>query len=261
MKIALTIALAILATSVDTGYSQGKKYELPKDKEEAVITMGSSGGFRIRAAVKPEPLISIYPDGRVVAGKTNPNVARSEWKLKPKELTALLDFCIKENELLKHTSAGIKAAIDGTGKRVLIADAPNTDIMINVNNKPHKISVYALFFVARQFGDVDSIKQVAAVEKRLKKIQITTVVGGPEALGKIVKLANEEILTKDKKAPKFKDAHVNYAQKTVDGKVQLSLSQNEQDAKGVTTASFSVQVVIRKDADPLMTGRVDRRKK
>jgi hypothetical protein len=261
MKLALAIAFSVLLVSSNDSFSADEKYVFPKDKEVPVLTLASSGGFRIRQPVKPEPLVSIYADGRVVAGKTNPNVASSEWKMTPKQLKTLLDFCVKKNDLLSHTSAAIKAAIDGTGKRVMIADAPNTDIAININGKNHKVSVYALFFVARQFGKVESIKQVSAIEKELKRFHTLAVLGGPKELAKLLKLANEEMAAKDKQAPKFTAKNVTYAQKTVNGKTQMSMSHNEKDAKGLTTASFSVQVALEEGEEPLVTPRVYRRKK
>ena len=253
-----SIALTILATNC---WAQSDEYQLPEDKSKPIITMQATGGFRMRPKVKPEPMLSIYPDGKVVAGKTWDGIGRAEWKISQKEIQALLKFCIKENKMHEHTTDGIQKAIKESGKRVMVADAPSTEISINTKDKQNTVSVYALTFAKRQFSGIKAIGNVAAVEQRLKQIHALTVVGGPEKMEKIFKAVNEAMKKKDENAPKLDTSDLGYAQKREDGTVKMSISKQIKTDDGKMKANYIANVSIKKDGKPEIAANVFRPRK
>ncbi len=259
MKNTLLGSLALILFLSSSLAAQSDEYVLPDDKSKPVITMEMTGGFRMRPTEKPEPYISIFPDGKVVAGKTNPQQSRKEWNLSRDELQELMKFCIKENSMLEITSASIKKAIDESGKRIMVADAPNTDIMIKTAEKENKVSVYALFFARKQFGDIDSVKKVCAVEKKLKQLHTLTVLGGKEKMKEALKLANAEIKSQDKNSPELTADDVNSAFAQKDGSVRVSIGKQITNEQGMAQASYNVSVVFEKGKKGSAQGRVWKR--
>ncbi len=257
MKIAISGAI-VLFFMTSVCWAQSDEYQMPEDKSKPVITMQSVGGFRMRPKVKPEPMLSIYPDGKVVAGRTWDGIGRAEWKLSYKEIQALLKFCIKENKMLEHTTEGIQKAIKDSGKRVMIADAPSTEIMINTKDKQNTVSVYALQFATRQFSSIKAIGQVAAVEQRLKKIHAMTVVGGPKKMDEIFKAVNAALKEKDKDAPTMDLSNLGYAQKRDNGTVRMSIAKQVKNDTGQMKANYMANVSIPEGKKPEIKANVFR---
>ena len=262
IRLTLTFSIVSILLMTESIDAQSDEYVLPDDKSKPVITMQMSGGFRVRPVEKPEPLISIYPDGKVVAGKTGPNVARVEWKMDRKQLQALFKFCIKENNLMEISTESIKKAIADSGQRIMVADAPNTDIMIQTAEKKNRLSVYALYFANNQFGDkIASVRNVSNVEKELKRVHALAVLGGQEKFDVLLKQVNKAMKEKDKAAPVFKSTHLTYAQKTSNGLIRCSFSNTQKDERNQMVASFSAQVAFAKGKkEPTITARAYRRK-
>lgn len=228
-------------------FAQSDEYILPKDKKTPVVVLEYTGGFRMRTDEKPEPMLTIYPDGRVVAGKTSPQIKRVEWKMKGWDLQKLLKLCIKENGFMDSSTEKIKKAIADSGQRVMIADAPSTEITINTEEQKNKVSVYALMFVARDMKGIEGIKELANIERALKKVHSLAIIGGPEEFEKVIEFANKELQKKFPDSITLNADDLGYASARSDGKKTISLSRNKTDDKGRAIWMYNVNIAIDED--------------
>jgi ubiquinone/menaquinone biosynthesis C-methylase UbiE len=230
--------------------SQSDDIELKDDKDNPVITLQYTGGFRRRPTEEPETMISVFADGRVVAGRTNPRIKRVEMKIDNKVLQQLLQFCIKDNGFMEMTTESIKKEIEASGKRVMIADAPSTEIMIATKDKENKVSVYALTFVMRQMSDIESVQKMGKIDQRLKRLHTLTVVGGTDGMKKMLAVANKALKEKEKDAKPFTAADATFASATSDGAISASFNRQVKDETGKVVKTYMAKIGVKKDGEP-----------
>ncbi len=155
----------------------------PIDKEQPVIVMNYTGGFRAPDPVgfTPTPFLRVYADGRVVTGQNAPKQPTFELKLDPAEIQKLADFMINQHQFNAMETKRIAAKIKAIPDRMQIADAPTTEITLTTEEGSHTCAVYALGLAASQMKSIDEIGHLSKIEGRLKSLQCVATLGVEQA--------------------------------------------------------------------------------
>lgn len=228
-------------------------FDLPSDKDTPVFTFDYSGGFRMRPpeGFVRKPQLQIFPDGRVLRSPNAPNLPSSEIVITQVELQAFLKTVVDEYEFYGVDPAEIKAEIEKTDKRIMIADAPNVDVSILLGQGSHEVSIYAVSFAARQFPDIKQLANMAEIEKLCRKMIAVTELGGYEKLENAVAKVNEKLAAEHAELPEMTADQLQYASKDIEGKVIASFNTRV-DANG-KSASVRANYVRKKDGSEEVT--------
>ena len=238
------IMMAALATKAE---GQSDEYNLPEDPKTPVIVFDRTGGFRMRPTVEIEPVLQIFGDGRVVAGRTSDQTGHAEIKIDRDRIQSLLKQCIAEQKFMEITSEGIREAIEESGQRVMIADAPSTEITINLKDKQNKVSVYALGYIANNMQGIEAVQRVQQVAQVLQLAHAEAVIGGMEKLEETLAFANQELHKKFPNAPELSLANATFAHLDANGKKSLNFSYSKSGDEGQLLSSYGVNLTIEKD--------------
>ena len=227
--------------------AQSDEYLLPEDKEQPVLVYDRTGGFRMRPTIEIEPVLSVFPDGRVVAGRTSDQVGRAEMKLERDELQQMLKTCLGEHKLMDFTTESIQEAVQATGKQVLIADASSTVFTVNLRDKKSQVSVYALGFVVRSMPEVEELKHLVFIEKHLQKLHTTTVMGGREKLLAALEKANAELKAKYPDAAPMTADDAGLAHVSNEGERVVHFARTNLDDEGELVSNYRVSLTMGTD--------------
>jgi hypothetical protein len=231
MKNLLTLAvLAVLSVSA----TAQEEFDLPSDKDTPVLKFDYSGGFRMRPpeGFVKKPQLQIFPDGRVLRSPNGPNLPSSEITITQEELQSFLKSVVTENQFYEIDPEAIQAAIKATGKRIMIADAPNVDVSVVLGQGTHEVSIYAVSHASRQFPEIEALANMAKIEKLCRQMISTADLGGFEKRDAMIAKVNEKLAADHPEIPEMTREHLQYANKTGEGNVSASLStQVESDGK------------------------------
>ena len=224
---------------------------LPMDPEIAVITYQREGGFRARRPddEKPEPLLQIFADGRVVAGKTRAGLKRTETEIPRKELKALVKFCLRDQDVAEMTSESLKEKMEATGKRNLLADGLTSVFQFQTENLEKSLRIYALDYSSRTFAEVGELKKLQKVEARLKGYVAVAATGGRKAFDELLEKINTELKKQHPGAPPFSLDNVRYAQAVENGMLMMALGNLAKGKDGKAT-NYSASVKKPGDGQP-----------
>ena len=227
MKLLLGIT-TILATAV-TGLSQ-EAFELPTDDSVPVFTFDYSGGFRMRPpeGFVRQPQLQIFPDGRVLRSPNMPDLPSAEITISEEKLNEFLDAVVNQHKFYEIDAQEIKDAIEKTGKPLMIADAPNLDVAINLGQGTHEVRLYAASFAATQHPDIEPLADLVAIEKLSRRLVAVANLGGYDRLDRAVEQVNLKLANEHPEIPAFNEDQLQFASKNI---------------QGVTTATFSAKVV------------------
>ena len=170
------------------------------------------------------------------------------------EVQSLLAFATQDCRFFDFTSDSIKADMQQARGGLAVADAPTTQLTVNLDKHSQQIEIYALQFVAKGMQQVPSVASMTALSSRAKSIVARIRIGGDQQVNAAVNALNAELTKKDPKATKFDSGNLQYAEQFVDGRIKASFNQEytegnesvfvygswELPAKGDATTSVSV---------------------
>lgn len=221
-------------------------FELPNDNSVPVLTFDYSGGFRMRppAGFVKKPRLQIFPDGRVLKSPNGPDLPSSEMKLTDEQFQKLLNRFVNELKFYEIRQDDIAEQIRKTGEKILIADATNVDVTMNLGKGRHSVSVYAVPFVHRQFPDIEPLANLSKIEKECQRLVAVCDLGGYEKLAAVIKSVNEKIKAENPKLKEVTEEKLLYVSVREQVTNVSFGDQYEVDGKGV---SVRVDMTIHPD--------------
>jgi hypothetical protein len=168
--------------------------ELPMDPDTVVLQYDQTGGFGIRPppGFVRTPRLRIFANGKVVVGRANPNLGEATYQLDDRELMQLLKFVVNENQFYKITSDSLKRQIEATGRPIMIADAPSTELTVELVRGKHEVSGYALMMIANMYPEVEHLKKLDVIRSRLEELRSRACLGDKTQAQRIIKQLNLE---------------------------------------------------------------------
>ena len=173
---------------------------------------------------RPTPLLTIYPDGRVVAGGKHHTVKVCEKIISEEELKKFLQFAIEECRFFDWSSASIQNEIAAKGVTPLFADGGKSCITINLDNHQHKIGVYCLGYIARKMQGSPSVGGIDALVKKARYMIARTKIR-PEEQGEALTAVNAALAKKDATAPEFTEEDLTTSEKFENGRIKASFTK------------------------------------
>lgn len=221
--------LILVLVTATHGLTQ-ESFELPTDKEVAVFVFDYSGGFRMRPpeGFVRKPQLQIFPDGRVLVSPNAPNLPSAEITISEEKLNEFLDAVVNQFNIYDIDANEIKKEIEKSENRIMIADAPNLDVSINLGQGTHEVSLYAASFSATQHPEIEALANLVKIENLARRMVAIANLGGFDRLDNAIEQINA----------KLKADHEGLPEMTVD---QLQFASK--NIQGVTTATFSSKVV------------------
>ena len=222
------------------------KIELPTDNNTPIIVYDTTGGYGVKdpEGFKPEPMLQIFPDGRVVAGRNNPKAARSQWKMPADDLQKLLQRIVRDREFFETSSDDIAQQIKATGKRVLLADASTSEITVNLPQGNQTVSVYAVSFAAKQFRQIDPLVFLAATNVELMELRHRASLGTDEQAASLLSEINEAFAEEFPGVGKFTVSDLQSAYKRSEGALTVSLKRDFKSQK----STRSIRATFKQDS-------------
>ncbi len=169
--------------------------KLPMDPETVVFQLSYTGGYRMAPpkGFERTPRIRVFADGRVVTGRNTPDQEVFEMRLDDRRLHELMEEVVNIHEAFSIDSGAIRNAIEATGRRIMIADAPNTEITIELADRKHTVSAYAVTYCAGSFPEVEELQRLLKIEKISHRLFAMAQLGGQKVLDAIVEFGNAEL--------------------------------------------------------------------
>lgn len=189
---------------------------LPTDPGQLVCSLQYSGGFRAPppAGFEETPLVRVFGDGRVVTGGSSPHAKIVEWKMARSELEALVADLVQRDRFPEISSQAIAREIEQSGQPISIADAPDTEIVLIVGGKTHRVKQYATRFLKTQFPQIDALQRLAQAEDRLRRVYALAHLGGEAAVENLLVAINARISNDRLAVPEFESGELTWANHT-----------------------------------------------
>ncbi len=193
----LTVGLLFVGLyhgSLQHAGAQETTYTLPKDPEAVILVYDEQSGFGLPRQ-NPGAVLTILRDGTVQMPDVFGNGRSFKGKLDEQEVQELLRFVIGEQKFFDYDMEQVKAAMKkAESEREIpqIADAPVQVFEVNIADRAHRVSHYALG-MARSTPDIEPLPRVWAIKKRLRGVMNQTRVGGRKGVEKLLESANREL--------------------------------------------------------------------
>lgn len=199
------------------------KYALPDDPDAPVIVLDFKGGFT-PPRISEEPALTIQADGDVVIPARFEGQKSFRGKISRREIDQLLDFAIVANDFFKYDADKVAQELAGKGPGLRIADAATTVIRITANGRTKEVSHYAL----GMGRGVKQLDQLAAIQRRLLRVQSIVQLGGKENVKKWLAVVNAELKKKFPDAPPLSADDLQSGGERGDGSVYVSFQRMRQ---------------------------------
>lgn len=169
--------------------------KLPMDPETVVFQLTYTGGYRMAPpkGFERTPRIRVFADGRVVTGRNTPEQKEYVLQLDDRRLHELMEEVVSKYDAFSIDSREIGKAIQATGRRIGIADVPNTEITIELADRKHTINVYAVTYCAGSYPEIEELQRLLRIEKFAHRLYGLAHLGGEEVLAAIVEFGNVEL--------------------------------------------------------------------
>jgi hypothetical protein len=243
----LCLVIILLVTPGPPGKTMGaaaQPIHLPADRRTEVIVFDSRGGMQRRKS--GEPLLTIRADGTAILGDPWGMGQRTQGQVSPGRLQALVDFIAVENGFFGLDSAQIESEVrevrEKQGGLSVFVDAGVTVIRVNLIDRSHEVSYYALDLAASQFPSVESLQRLAAVARRLKQEMSWIRVGGKEGVIAELELANRHLHLRYPEAEPLTSDHLESAVSLADGERLVHFARRERDGDGRLVRFVEVQI-------------------
>jgi hypothetical protein len=200
-------------------------YPLPTDPDVPVITFDLDGGFRVAPppGFQREPLLRVYADGRIVCGVQVPQGRAASARLSPPQLAALLQHVLKEGKFLEISPEQVARELEGY--RSLLADGQTTIVTVNLADRSHRLSVYALKLTAKDLPNAPAIQSLAEIEVTLRQIKQLGDLGGQDVLDSLLAAANQLLAKELPDADPWTTQHIRRVERLSADGVKVSLSR------------------------------------
>ncbi|MHC4954475.1 MAG: hypothetical protein ACYTGZ_11355 [Planctomycetota bacterium] len=181
---AIVFALATACSSV-----AAPRFDLPEDPAAEIIVLEREGGLAARGEQRP-PLLRLQADGTLHTRGGTAQIA-------PDRIQDLLGYIVDDQRFFEIDSEALRLAVHQSNSRygsaVVIMDAPTTRVDVRLRARSHSVSQYALAFTAQRHSEIDELRRLAAIEKRLIRFVAVTHLGGVEAAESMLALANNRL--------------------------------------------------------------------
>jgi hypothetical protein len=100
-----------------------------------------------------------------------PDAERAVGAMDAANLQDLMRFIVDEQDFFSIEADAITARIQQIGARdgrlFVVADAATTHVSITLQDRKHKVTLYAVGFAARLFPEIDALQRLRRIELRL----------------------------------------------------------------------------------------------
>lgn len=167
------------------GKSQYRKIHLPRNPSRIVFEFA-------RQDNNPDPFLRIYSDGRVVAGKTAERFQKAEYKLSKTKLDGLFQYLVLDQKVHKLNSKQFKRLSRKN-------EFPDSGIAtywkwkINTTKISSKTKVDSPNQFRLMKKQPSHVRQMLAMEKKVRQLHATAITGGEKKLQKLLKQINRQL--------------------------------------------------------------------
>jgi len=179
-----SLLLALVAAGCATA-SKPARFALPEDPGAIVVLLAKS-----RGADEPQALLELSADAtlRTRNGSKAANAA---------DLQELLAYIVDDQRFFDIDEQAIRLAVHQSNSRhgsaVVVMDAPTTHITVRLHDREHTVAQYSLAFRAQRFSDVDPLRRLAAIERRIIRFGAVAHLGGQERAEQFAAAANRAL--------------------------------------------------------------------
>jgi hypothetical protein len=213
--------------------------KLPADANAPVITFDHQGGFIAR--VSKDPMMVIHADGKIIVNDAWGIGEGGEGKLTRDQLQELLRFVVRDCDFFgydpnKVTKALAEGGLKPAGGFAVAAPKDGTTVIVRVQagDKEHEVRCHDVEIYAERYPSVKALVQMRDLTRRLRRLQVITSAGGPEAAAEALKLGNAELKKKFPEAPALTLADIFNAT-TRDGTTVIQFDRRKIDPADART--------------------------
>lgn len=238
--------------------AQESTYTLPKDPEAVILVYDEQSGFGLPRQ-NPGAVLTILRDGTVLMPDVFGNGRSFKGQLDEQEVQDLLRFMIGKQKFFEYDMEKVKAAMKkAESERDIpqIADAPVQVFEVNIADREHRVSHYALG-MATEYPEIEPLQQLLAIQKRLRGVMNQTRVGGRKGVERLLETANRELKSQLPDIKPFTKEEFAGAYTRVDGVNTATFSRMFKDNEGKPTGKYVVASieVPEKNGEPKVTIR------
>jgi hypothetical protein len=141
--------------------------------------------------------VAIYPDGTVLVPQGADKAGPLRGKLSVARLEKLLHEVVETNRLLECDTEAIEQSLiresHRSGRSWRVPGAAATVIRVRWEGRDHEVRCPAAALLAARFPDIDGLRRVCAVQRRLQNVKCVIQAGGVAAAGRLTAVANREL--------------------------------------------------------------------
>ena len=250
--------MLMCTASITSADQKAKPFKLPADPETVVISFDLHSGFTL-PRLNSAPVVSIRADGTVLMPDLYGQGKDITGKISGKELQTLLHFCITEKQFFEYDQQDVQKRMkkaEQTRQIPQVADAPVSAFVIQLADRKHAASQYALGMTGEFYEEIKELQNLRAIQSRLTKLMNEVRVGGKPGIARLLKAANTQLkqeypdiapLTADN----FQGSYVRQ------GVIAATFSRFGMTKDGKRDGSYTVTTLEVPDAgDPKVTVRV-----
>ena len=195
LMLRIALGLLVVFSSFLLADEKPKPFPLPEDPKAVVISFDLHSGFTLPRLNKA-PVMSILADGTVLMPDLYGQAKDIEGKISRKQLQSLLQFCVTENKFFDYDEKDVQARMkkaQHTRQIPQVADAPVSAFVIQLADRRHTASQYALGMTGEFYEDIKELQNLRAIEKKMNSVMNEVRVGGKKGIAKLLKAANAEL--------------------------------------------------------------------
>ena len=257
----ILFALCLVGLSVagpHDSIAQESTYTLPKDPEAVIVVYDEQSGFGLPRQ-NPGAVLTILRNGTVLMPDVFGNGRSFKGQLDEQEVQELLRFMIGKQKFFDYDMEKVKAAMkkaESDRNIPQIADAPVQVFEVNIADREHRVSHYALG-MATEYPEIESLQQLLAIQKRLRGVMNQTRVGGRKGVERLLATANRELKSQLPDIKPFSREEFVGAYTRNNGVTTATFSRTFKDDEGKSTGKFVVASIElpEKNGEPKVTVR------
>jgi hypothetical protein len=214
---------------------------------EVVVRLDDRGGYGSRRKTD-EARLSIRADGRLRAPSLHGVGQDFEATLPAEDLRALLRFVVEDQRFFELDRGAIEADIakrrEPDDPVLSVADASETVVEIRWGGRAKTVSFPALGAAVAMHPDVDGVRRLASVVRRIDATHAAARAGGREGARRIVETANAALAKAHPGEAAFSADDLEFTGERPDGTRIFRMRRRTPPGKGQKVAGHVVAMVF-----------------
>jgi hypothetical protein len=189
-----TVLLGLLGGARRTLAAEtGDHWPLPSDAEAVVLELA----YQDAAGRRPAAVVTVQADGSVVAANGDES-GELRGHLTQEQMTDLLREIIEESCVFELESGAVlrdvQDAANRTGRPWRAGDGGTMRVRVRLRDREHEVRCPSVEVLHERFPDVESLRRLCSIRRRLENVRAIVQVGGWENAEALSEQANRELL-------------------------------------------------------------------